>query len=247
MQNEVNKKQLHTLKSISKCLERHKIDPAKLLSGLQINEKIASLQKEISEFDSKSGERTPHKRKSSETRPKTQEPKRPRYVDHGPQQQKAAVYVDSRRNLFDNNGLQNHTNNYASVVYGGPSAGLMHEQMVQHGVGAGIPSSHGGILSTASYAGQVVNHSAYQSYHIEKYAGQPSSVGLTSLYRASTSVDGFAGVPNASSTGLGSQSGASDLYQFADSVAENESYRTSVPHSVAAVPTAHYSSYSYQV
>lgn len=269
MQNESNRKQLAALKSISKCLERHKIDPAKLLPGWQISEKITTLEKDIADFDRKSGEKTGHKRKSSETetlkKPKTQEAKRSRYVGHGPQQQKAAGNGDSRRSLLDS-GLPNHANNYSAppaVVYGGPGAGLLPESMIPPGVGAGISVSQGGILSTyagvhegvlVDAAGQLINRGTHpyvwhrDSAINERYASQPSSVGLTSLYRASTSMEGFAG--NASSVGRGSRGSAADLYQFADSVAESELYPSGVPRSVAAVPTAlpaHHSSYLYQV
>ncbi|KAI3455188.1 hypothetical protein Pfo_011851 [Paulownia fortunei] len=269
--NEANKKQLAALKSISKCLERHKIDPAKLLPGWQINEKITTLEKDIADYDRKSGEKTVHKRKASETetskKSETQEAKRSRYIGHVPQQQKAAGHVDSRRNLLSS-GLPNHGNNYSasqSVVYGGPGAGLLPESMIRPGVGAGMLANHDGILSTVSYAGvhggvlvdtagQVMNRGTHpyvwhgDSAINERYAGQPSSAGLTSLYRASTSMEGFTGVPNASSVGLGSR--GSDLYQFADSVVDSESYTSSVPRSVAAVPNAvpaRYSSYLYQV
>ncbi|KAL9156490.1 hypothetical protein ABFS82_09G080300 [Erythranthe guttata] len=262
-QNDLNKKYLAALKSVSKCLERHKIDPTKLLSGWQIKEKIATLQREIAESEKKSADTTPNKRKAIENetwkRPKPQElPKRPRYVDHGQHHQSIpTAHLDSRRNLLDI-GRPIHTNNYhasQAALYGGPGA-----------------LSHGAILSTPSYAGvnggmivdtagQIINHGTHHggthSYDwradsalVEKYASQTSSLGLTSLYRASTSVEGFpGGVANATSAGHGNRAAQSDLYQFADAVAESESYRSGVTHSAAA-PTAlpsHYSSYLYQV
>lgn len=262
--NEANKKQWATLKSISKCLERHGIDPAKLLPGWQISEKIVTLEKDITDFDRKSGDKTAQKRKSSETetsnRPKAQEAKRPRHVGHGPQQQRAAGHVDSRRSLLDS-GLPKHVNSYGApaVVYGGPGAGLLPESMIRAGVGA---SSHGGILPTYAVhegvlvdaAGQLINHGTHPyAWHRdsainERYTSQPPPVGLTALYRASTSIEGFPG-NTTSSVGLGNRGSASDLYQFADSVAESELYPSSVPRSVAAgssaVP-AHLSSYLYQ-
>ncbi|KAL0354932.1 UNVERIFIED_CONTAM: protein FRIGIDA [Sesamum radiatum] len=266
--NEANKKQLATLKSITKCLERHNTDPAKLLPGWQINEKIATLEKDIAEFDRKSA----HKRKASETetskKSKSQEGKRSRIIGHGPQQHKVAGHVDSRRNLLDS-GLPGHASAYSaspSVVYGGPSAGLLPESMIPSGVGAGMSASHGGILSAGSYAGvpggvlvdtagHVMNRASHPyAWHgdsaiNERYAGQPS-LGLTSLYRASTSLEGFAGAPNTSSVGHASRGSASDLYQFADSVVESESYPSSVPRHVGGLSTAvptHHSSYLYQV
>ncbi|KAG8379613.1 hypothetical protein BUALT_Bualt07G0107800 [Buddleja alternifolia] len=269
--NEANKKQLAALRSIKKCLARHKIDPSKLLPGWQINEKIATLEKDIANSNRKPGENTAHKRKANEpetsNKSKTQEPKRSRYSGHGPPQH---GHADNRRNLLDSGHPSHHaSNNYSgtpSVVYGGPGAGLLPESMVPSGVGAGISTTHSGIHSTGSYggvhggftvdaAGQIINRSAHPySYHadaalIERYAGQqPSSIGLTSLYRASTSsVEGFAGVPNASSVGVGGRGSASDLYQFADSVAESESYPGAVARGVGGVPSTHHSSYLYQV
>ncbi|KAK6147939.1 hypothetical protein DH2020_018851 [Rehmannia glutinosa] len=206
------------------------------------------------------------KRKASETetskRPKTHEPKAFRYNNHAPQQQKATGHIDSRRNMLDS-GLNNHPNNYsasAAVVYGGPGAGLLPESMIQSTSHAGLYSTvpyagmhHGGVM--VDTAGQVINRGTHpyvwhrDSAVNERYGGQSSSVGLTSLYRGPTSVEGFAGVQNVSSVGgLGNR--GSDLYQFADSVVENESYPGNVPRGVAAVPSAvpaHHSSYLYQV
>ncbi|PIN10733.1 hypothetical protein CDL12_16672 [Handroanthus impetiginosus] len=270
--NEANKKQLAALKSIKKCLERHNLDPAELLSGWQINEKIATLEKEISDFNRKSADKTAHKRKASETetskKSKTQEAKRSRYIGRGPQQQNTAAHADNRRNLLDNRvpSLANHYSAPLPVIYGGPGAGLLPESTIPTGVGAGLLSSNG-VLSTGPYAGvhggvlvdrggQLINHSTHPYARHgdlaknERFAGQPSSVGLTTLYRASTSMEGFAGAPNASSVGVGSRGSAADLYQFADSVVERESYPSSVPPNVVAVSSAlpsHHSSYLYQM
>lgn len=276
--NEANKKQLVTLKSISKCLERHGIDPAKLLPGWQINEKIATLVKDTTDFDRKSAQ----KRKSSETeaskKPKVQEAKRPRHVGYSPQLQKVTGH-DTRRN-FSDSGLPKHVNSYGApaVVYGGPGAGLLPESMIPGGVGA---ASHGGLHQTygahegvlvdasgqlmnrgthpyegvlVDAAGQLINRSTHpyawprDSSTNERYTSQPQPVGLTTLYRPSTSVECFAGNAT-SSVGLGNRGSASDLYQFADSIAETEPYTSSIPRSVAAgssVVPAHLSSYLYQ-
>lgn len=259
--NEANKKQLATLKSISKCLERHGVDPAKLLSGWQVSEKIATLEKDVTDFDRTSGDITAQKRKSSETetsnRPKAQEAKRPRHVGHGPQQHRAAGHVNSKRNLLDS-GLPKHVNSYGApaVVYGGPGAGLLPESMIPAGVGA---SSHGGILPTyegvlVDAAGQLINYGTHPyAWHRdsainERYTSQPPPLGLTALYRESTSIEGFPGNAT-SSVGLGNRSSSSDLYQFADSFVDSELYPSSATRSVAAGSSAvpsHLSSYLYQ-
>ncbi|KAL6497143.1 hypothetical protein OROGR_029072 [Orobanche gracilis] len=241
--NEANKKQLATLKSICRCLERHKIDPTESLPGWQINEKITTLEKDVLNADRKSGERTSQKRKgeTSSRKTKNQDPKRSRYnnISHGQQHQKAAASrSDGRRNFSNNRQTNHHYPSSTPVVYGGPGAGLLPESMV--------PS--GDIRPAVQYAGQgqgqgqgqVANHVGVNSYvwhrdsaANERFAGQSSlgSVGLASLYRGSTSVDAFAGVPNASSVGYASR--GSDLYQFADAVVESEPYGA-VP---SAVPT----------
>lgn len=253
-----------TLKSISKCLERHGVDPAKLLSGWQINEKIATLEKDVTDFDRTSGDITAQKRKSSEietsNRPKAQEAKRLRHVGHGPQQQRAASHVNSQRNLLDS-GLPKHVNSYGApaVVYGGPGAGLLPENMIPAGVGA---SSHGGILPTYAVhegvlvdaAGQLINYGSHPyAWHRdsainERYTSQPRPMGLTALYRESTSIEGFPG-NTTSSVGLGNRGSSGDLYQFADSFVESELYPSSAPRSVVAGSSAvpsHLSSYLYQ-
>ncbi|GER48536.1 FRIGIDA [Striga asiatica] len=206
---EANKKQLSTLKSIRKCLERHNIDPAQLLPDWQINEKITTLEKDIATKEDKWA----HKRKPSESettlpkKPKNHEPKRPRYnnnISHGQQQHRA----DSRTNNSSRHHVSNSKNNNiypasTPVVYGGPGAGLLPESM-------GPPRG-----STVQYA------DTYPWHMDERYGngGQSSAggMGIRSLYApppAPPVVEGFArGIP---SVGQGS-----DLYQFADSVESN--------------------------
>ncbi|CAA0816510.1 Inactive protein FRIGIDA [Striga hermonthica] len=205
---EANKKQLSALKSIRKCLERHNIDPAQLLPDWQINEKITTLEKDISDSDRMKEDKWAHKRKPSESetlprKPKTHEPKRPRFnnISHGQQQHRA----DSRTN----NSTRRNNNIYPAstpVVYGGPGAGLLPESM-------GPP--RGG---TVQYASGIHGGTDTYAWHMdERYgnSGQSSAsgVGLRSLYAPPPApvVEGFA-------RGIPSVGQASDLYQFADSV-----------------------------
>ncbi|KAG6390703.1 hypothetical protein SASPL_148442 [Salvia splendens] len=262
--NAANKKQLDILKSIRRCLERHSIDPAKLLPGWQINEKIVNLEKDITEFDRKSEvDKASQKRKSSEMEtPKVQDVKRVRHVNHGAQQQKASAHVDSRRGLLDNRH-SNRVNSYAApaVMYGGPGAGLLPESMIPSGVGA---TSHGGMLPTYAHqepvladpTGQLINRGTHpymwhrDSAIHERYTSQPPPTGLgfTSLYRASSSVDSFPG-NTTSLVGHGNRGSTSDLYQFADSIAECELHPSSVPRSGvsgSSVVPSHLASYFYQ-
>ncbi|KAL2462270.1 FRIGIDA-like protein [Abeliophyllum distichum] len=219
--NEANKKHLDALKSVVKCLEKHKIDPAKLLSGWQISSKILTLEKDIAAFDKKPVEKTAQKRRADETE------------------------ALKRRNLLDN-GVPGHAVNYSvstPVVYGGPGAGMVPESMLPSGVATGISAGHGGHLPTGSHAWS--SDAALSA----RYAGQPSSVGLTSLYRVSPSLEGFPGMPNVSSVSVASRGSGSDLYQFADSVVESESYLSSVSsRTISSIPgalPAYHSSYLY--
>lgn len=267
MQTEANKKQLAGLKSISKCLGRHKIDPAKLLPGWQINDKITTLEKDIVNSDKKP---PPQKRKPSETetsqKAKGQEAKRARYRG---QQHKggASSHIDNRRNLM----LENYSAPQA-VVYGGPGAGLLPPQNIipQHG-GATILSTYAGAPHDAA-SRQVINpyiwhrdspavDERYYNYSNSISASHsqppPAGVGLASFYRpATTSVEGFSGnIANNASSLVGNRGGASggattsDPYHFVDSVVtESEWYPTTVAATVV-LPSSHHhsSSYLYQV
>ncbi|KAL8456896.1 hypothetical protein ACS0TY_034941 [Phlomoides rotata] len=267
MQHEANKKQLAALKSISKCLGKHKIDPAKLLPGWQINDKIATLQKDIFNSDKKtpSQKRKPNETETSQ-KAKGPEAKRPRYRN----QHKgtgASSHIDNRRNLM----LDNYSAPQA-VVYGGPGAGLLPPQNIipQHG-GPTILSTYSGAPHDAA-SRQAINpyiwhrdspavDERYYNYTNSISASHsqppPAGVGLSSFYRpATTSVEGFAGniTNNASSLGVGvSRGGASggattsDPYHFVDSVTESEWYPTTVAATVVLPASHHSSSYLYQV
>lgn len=87
----------------------------------------------------------------------------------------------------------------------------------------GVSASHGSHLPTGSHARS--GDAALSA----RYAGQPSSVGLTRLYRPSLSLEGFPGMPNGSLVSAASRGSSSDLYQFANSVVESESYPSSNP------------------
>lgn len=263
MMNEANKKQLAALKSVSKCLTRHKIDPAKALPGWQINDKITTLEKDIFAPDKKP---PTQKRKSTETetsqKPKTQEPKRQRSGFRGQHKGNASNHIGNRRNLL----VENYSAPQA-VIYGGPGAGLLPPQ--------NIISQHGGptILSTYpaphdASSRQVINpymwhrdppavDERYYSYSNSNSASHsqppPAGMGLTSLYRPSA--EGFSGnIASNGSSLVGNRGGAaggaatSDPYHFVDSVTETEWYPTTVAATVVLPPSHHHSSsYLYQV
>lgn len=125
------------------------------------------------------------------------------------------------------------------------------------GASSGISASAAGFLRTGSYAGvhsaalidsQIVHYDDHpygsrgdaslgERLAARTYAGQHSSYGLTSLYRRSSpSLESFPGLPSSSAVGLTHRSSASDLYQFADSVVESESYHSSGSRAAGAVP-----------
>lgn len=92
-------------------------------------------------------------------------------------------------------------------------------------------------------AGQLINRGPHSylwhrdSAINERYATQPSPMGLTNLYRASTSIEGFPGY-SASSEVYGNRGSVSDLYQFADSIAMSEVYTSTAPRSVSGGSSA---------
>lgn len=274
--NEAKKKQLSALISVVRCLESHKIDPSKLIPGWQINEKIKSLEKDIADSDKNIREKTVQKRKADQTYSsnlKSQEVKRSRYTGQGPQQQKVHIHIDSERSILD--GVHGHINrSYASPsVLRGAGASLLPESIAGSvvGIGGNVLGAgiSGGISGTGSYAGihsgalvDAAGHIVHYDGHpyvlrgdttpserlaAHTYPAQPPSYGLASLYRrTSPSLDNFPGLPSNST--LAHRSSASDLYQFADTVVESESYHSSGSRPTGAIPPvvpAHHSSYLY--
>ncbi|CAI9113795.1 OLC1v1014475C1 [Oldenlandia corymbosa var. corymbosa] len=76
------------------------------------------------------------------------------------------------------------------------------------------------------------------------YAGQPPAYGLASIYRPPPSVEEFPG----KTAGVASRTTGSDLYQFADTVVDSETYHSTGAQAAAAGPSvvpAHQSSYLY--
>ncbi|KAK2976620.1 hypothetical protein RJ640_021422 [Escallonia rubra] len=137
------------------------------------------------------------------------------------------------------------------VLPTGSYAGI-HRGMLDTVNGQQYAGVRGGMLDTA---GQISHNGQLYGWREDaalnerlvghNFAGQPSSVGYDDLYRpltSSSSLRGFVGLPN--SAGLSGRGSTSDLYQFADSVLESESYRSSDSRA-APVRPAHHSSYLY--
>ncbi|OMO52320.1 Frigida-like protein [Corchorus olitorius] len=95
-------------------------------------------------------------------------------------------------------------------------------------------------------AGQVISSSGLPYGWQHGSAEQSASMRFSGLFGSSQSVEGFAGLPDLPSSGASDRTTA-DLYRFADSVGEIESYSSS-SHRTGTLPTVapiHHSSYSY--
>lgn len=251
MQNDGNKKHLAALRSVVRCLERHNLDPSKILSGWQISSMILRLEKEISDIGRDIRVRTAKRRKAddieSAKKLKIEETQYSYYPSNG--LHLAAPPVD---------GIPGHSSNSLasqSFLHGSSVAGLLPENI--SGSVTGISVGATGHLPTDSYPGvhgggggggyvdaiRQVNYTS-QPYSLHgdaayreplvSYAGQPSSLGLTSLYRPSPSVEGLP----SSSIGVSLRSSASDLYHFVDNVDTESSYYTRASNRVGMVPSS---------
>ncbi|XP_017215155.1 protein FRIGIDA [Daucus carota subsp. sativus] len=113
-----DKKHLDDLKSLLRCWKNHKIDPSKTFPDLDINEKISSLEREITVLDKKVREDVANKKKEKEVesskRSKTQDAKRPRFPGHDLPLQGAVGQsddnnsVDKLTQMNYNGGLPEH-------------------------------------------------------------------------------------------------------------------------------------------
>ncbi|WCJ36386.1 Protein FRIGIDA [Euphorbia peplus] len=242
---EASEKQLASLKSVLKFLEDRKLDPVKLLSGLQIREKIGTLEKEIADLSKKIDERAAAKRKANENELlnnlKNQEAKRLRFAGSphvtspslGLHDHRAPYHVDGnglygasiRLNLPDG-GFSGHINN--------PLATSM-----IHGSSPFSAAAYGSVPSTSSSypggrsellvdgTGQKLGSRGlpYGWHGVGDASVIDGSVRQSILYhpasglnRPSTGVvEGFARLPNSPPTAANRTSN-SDLYRFADTV-----------------------------
>ncbi|KAJ8537975.1 hypothetical protein K7X08_014515 [Anisodus acutangulus] len=183
------KKHLSDLKSVSECLERHKIDPSKLLPGWQIDVRIMNLEKDIAELDKHIGEKelaelTKHigdqkmaqKRKLDVTESlsgsfSNKEMKPSHYPNpFPPQQQRVVNHVDGSNNiLLERGGTAGHIYGYSlspSVLHG-TVAGSMHENVVGSlaGPAGGVVAMDGagaGKLVQGVQGGTLVDHTPGQ-------------------------------------------------------------------------------------
>lgn len=266
--NDANKKQLADIKLVIKCLEDHKMDPSKVLQGWKLDEKISKLEEKISDLDKIIKEQVKSKRREADEpesshKAKSQDLKRARLADSRPH----VNHIE--RNLLDGGIPQYNTTYSAYSSVAGPAARIRVAEVMSPGSYA--TSIPGGIL--VDRVGQISNHSSsVQPYGwrgeaslderlVSRSYVEPSAHGVSGLYRAAPpALESYAGLPNPSSIGLGLpnplssgvsyRSSTSDLYQFADTVVERETYAGSRAGASATIPptriaSAHHPAYYY--
>lgn len=175
LQKKANENYLSAMKSVTKCLEDHRVDPSKLLSGWHIDEEIIQLEKETTDLDKKMEGKVMLKRKADEIdslkKLKAQEIKHPSAAPSqviGLQEQRFAdnmgskSFYDSSVPINLNGGFHGHINTSPapSVILHGSVGRSFPENMMGTMAGRGSGTSAGpdrasaiGVLSMASIFG----------------------------------------------------------------------------------------------
>ncbi|CAH9075816.1 unnamed protein product [Cuscuta epithymum] len=263
-----NKKQLSALKSVLKCLEGHKVDPAKLLPGWQINEMIAGVEKEITELNKIT---SVQKRRADEpakptAKLKTHNVKRSRVDDGIPKNHLHSYYVAPTTYPAGGHGSMTE-NMIGGVLTGGPGAG-------------GVSSITNSLMhSGGPYVGSadMTDYNTQQRYQLrsDSAAGMYERIGGSSqsyAYVPSSSLESSLALRNAASAGRNTTSDhypsslessialrntapagrktTSHHYQYADVAAlEIDAYHGISARSASglstAVPSHHHTSYMF--
>ncbi|KAF5190215.1 Frigida-like protein [Thalictrum thalictroides] len=250
-----DEKQLTAYKFAMKCLEDHKINPMKLAEW-NINDKIATLEKYISDHERVIEEKGHLKRKADGVNSspfKNQDAKHPRMSTglspqmHSkfmlPQEQRAFGINDGQ--IFYDGRLSSQLNGYSGMssvmgpTYPG-AAGLevLHRIVPGNvaGTSLGSTAGPGGVLHVEGLL-HTTNHSAGSyAWHGDgalndnlfrhNFMGPQTISGRGLFGSGSTMEQGFAGQPSSSLT-FGTRNSSADLYQFADAVLEHEAYNSS--------------------
>ncbi|WMV22011.1 hypothetical protein MTR67_015396 [Solanum verrucosum] len=268
--HEAKMKHLFALRSVIKCSRRHNIDLSKLLPGWKINEQIMSLEKEIEVGEKKMVQ----KRKNDETESSgmisNKEAKQSHFPNPRLQQERVVNHIDSNTTLLEG-GTAGHMFGLSPSVLHGPGG---HGRTLVDNTPMQIGSHHTGQLyglhGDVAVYDRLLSHSyAYgpSSYLAgstglpntkpgDAYRPPPYLAGSTGLpntkpgdaYRPPPYLEGSKGLPNAIPTDVAGRSSASNPYQFGDTVATSELYRSSGLRAVDVVPpaaSAHHSSYLY--
>ncbi|KHG18789.1 Protein FRIGIDA -like protein [Gossypium arboreum] len=258
-----NERQLDALKSVVRYLEDCSSDVAKFLGSWQIEEKIVKLEEENAELHKRIEERKMiPKRKldemGSSSRVKSQEMKRSRFATigsplpnsshvNGLHEQRATSLTEGMR-LYESAICGRVATSYpaASAVPHGLTVGSLPRngvtQMVGiNGVGSSSMMTSIGAISRSSYSrahGEIEVNKAEQTISSAlPYGGRrqhsggqsATSMRFASLYGSSASIEGFVGLPDTTDRT------SADLYRFADSIGENDSY-TSNSHRTSTLP-----------
>lgn len=258
-----NERQLDALKSVVRYSEDCSSDVAKFLGSWQIEEKIVKLEEENAELHKRIEERKMiPKRKldemGSSSRVKSQEMKRSRFATigsplpnsshvNGLHEQRATSLTEGMR-LYESAISGRVATSYpaASAVPHGLTVGSLPRngvaQMVGiNGVGSSSMMTSIGAISRSSYSrahGEIEVNKAEQTISSalpyggrQQHSGGQSATSMrfASLYGSSASIEGFVGLPDTTDRT------SADLYRFADSIGENDSY-TSNSHRTSTLP-----------
>ncbi|GMI75677.1 hypothetical protein HRI_001237000 [Hibiscus trionum] len=237
-----NEKHLDALKSVVQYLKDGSSDVAKFLGSWKIEEKIIKMEEENLVLNRRIPKRKPDEMGSS-SRVMSQEIKRSRFATMGsPLPNTSHVGLHEQRTTTLAEGMRSYDglmpNSYDSA-FSGHATGYTVASSIPRGPAVGsLPRN--GVAQMIGISG-VGSSSMMTSIGRQRSVGQPASMRFASLYGSSSTVEGFAGFPD--TTGRTS----ADLYRFADSIGENESY-TSSSHRTGTLPnvaTARQSSYMY--
>ncbi|KAJ0261817.1 hypothetical protein HA466_0048620 [Hirschfeldia incana] len=215
---EANEKQLDALLSVMKCLEAHKLDPAKEVPGWQIKEQIVKLEKDIAQLDKQMEEEARAISLMEEAalneRVYSQQVKRPRLSDMEiPPPIASSSYSPIYR---DHRSFSSHrdedTDEISALVssYLGSSSGFPHRSSLRRSPEYMVPS--GGLgrsvyayddhLPPNSYSPVPRQHSPVygqrlrQEYSPPLHGQHQMPYGLQRVYRHSPSVERYLALPN---------------------------------------------------
>ncbi|PIA51112.1 hypothetical protein AQUCO_01100147v1 [Aquilegia coerulea] len=263
-----DEKQLAAYKFAMKCLEDYKINPMKL-SGWNINDKIATLEKDISDHERVIDEKGHLKRKAdgvNSSQFKNQDAKHPRMsTGLSPQmhpkymlpQEQRAFGINDPQTFYDG-GLSSQLNGYSGMssvtgpTYPGAAGVGVLDRIVPGsvaGTSLGSTAGAGGVLHVDGLV-HTTNHSggpypwhgdgALNDHLFRHNFMGPQTISGRGLFGSgSTMEQGFSGQPS-SSIAFGTRNSSADLYQFADAVLEREAYKSSRTANTYMAPgTAH--------
>ncbi|KAJ8553537.1 hypothetical protein K7X08_024215 [Anisodus acutangulus] len=207
--NEAKKKHLSALRSVIKCLRRHSIDLSELLPGWQINEKIMSLEKDITTGEAKMAQKRKVDETESSGRFSNKEAKHSQFPNPLLQEGRVVNHVDSNNTLLEG-GTAGHMYGYSlspSVLHA-PVGGSIHENVGPLGHGRTLVDSTPGQIGsrTGQLYGLHGDVAVYDRLPSHSYAYGPSSYleGSTGLpntkpgdaYRPPSYLEGSTGLTN---------------------------------------------------